>query len=158
MRYASVNAHNHYKLSRRDDLESLGYMLIHMCREGGLPWNPADGEAAVRIQKETTDEIELCDGLPIELAHFLQYVKSLDFQAKPNYDYLRQKLIAAARNLNIDLKDKLYDWTIKTVIMKNYPLFYGKILTKQYNFNINDFTNPTIFDKKGDLIVKIPDD
>ena len=47
LRYASLNAHKHRRLSRRDDLESLAYMLIHLSRDGGLPWNPADGEEAV---------------------------------------------------------------------------------------------------------------
>lgn len=39
-RYASVNSHNLLTLSRRDDIESLAYMLIHICMEGiGLPWS-----------------------------------------------------------------------------------------------------------------------
>lgn len=75
VRYASVNSHNYCSLSRRDDLESLAYMLIHLSRDGGLPWNPSDGEAAVKVQKATVDESDLCRGLPMELAEFLKYVK-----------------------------------------------------------------------------------
>ena len=47
LRYASLNAHNRLKLSRRDDLESLLYMLVHISRENGLPWDPSKGEAHV---------------------------------------------------------------------------------------------------------------
>ena len=40
LRFASSNSHNKVTLSRRDDLVSLAYMIIHLCKDGGLPWNP----------------------------------------------------------------------------------------------------------------------
>jgi casein kinase I family protein HRR25 len=91
-RYASVNAHMGIEHSRRDDMESLAYILIYFM-QGCLPWKGITiGEkrqADIGKKKSTITPEVLCDGLPAEFHLCLQYARSLGFSERPNYQYLR---------------------------------------------------------------------
>jgi serine/threonine protein kinase len=91
-RYASVNALMGIELTRRDDIESLAYILIYLMR-GSLPWQgTTKGEkrqAIVREKKLSLSPENLCDGLPIAFKKCLQYARSLEFSERPDYQYLR---------------------------------------------------------------------
>jgi len=94
-RYASINTHLGIEQSRRDDLESLGYVLMYFNR-GSLPWQGL--KAATKRQKYerisekkmSTPIEELCRGFPSEFATYLNFCRSLRFEDKPDYSYLRQ--------------------------------------------------------------------
>jgi serine/threonine protein kinase len=99
-RFASKNALLGVELSRRDDLESLAYMLIYFLH--GLPWQGIRGDskkkhAEVLQMKVSTSSRVLCDGLPTEFETFLNYVLALEFSQKPNYQYLRDLMRGAIR-------------------------------------------------------------
>ena len=70
-RYASINAMRGCEQSRRDDLESLGYVWLYFLR-GALPWQglPARTtkqkyEKILKVKIETSLE-DLCQGFPEE--------------------------------------------------------------------------------------------
>jgi len=94
-RYASINTHLGIEQSRRDDMESLGYILMYFVT-GTLPWQGL--RAATKQQKyERISEKKmatpidvLCRGAPCEFATYLNYCRSLRFEEKPDYSYLRQ--------------------------------------------------------------------
>jgi len=82
--FASINAHNFNELSRRDDLESLGYMLIYFYL-GNLIWKDYSNNEMIRVMKNniTNDET-----IPKILITFLEIVKKLEFKEIPNYELL----------------------------------------------------------------------
>lgn len=90
VRYASVNAHLGRWLSRRDDLESLGYMLLYL-HNGSLPWQGFSGDDKNMQVCETKGRLtvdSMCRGAPEELQYFLAYVRQMKFEETPDYDYL----------------------------------------------------------------------
>ena len=81
--YASINAHNYIELSRRDDMESLGYMLVFLYL-GTLPWQEVKVEN-IDIIKRLKQDITSNDKLPEILVNYIKYVRSLEYEEKPNY-------------------------------------------------------------------------
>jgi len=93
-RYASIHNHLGMEQSRRDDMESLGYVLLYLLR-GSLPWQGLKAKSKTekyrRILevKQGTRLSELCAGYPQEFAQYLQHVRRLDFEDKPAYRNLK---------------------------------------------------------------------
>ena len=120
IRYCSLNSHKGYELSRRDDLESIGYVIIYFLK-GRLPWQglaQLDKKNKIDPVKESKANItiaELCDGLPEEILNYFTYVKNLEFSDEPNYAYLYGLFINIYKRYNFKY-DNEYDWTpLKTL-------------------------------------------
>ncbi|ETO21586.1 casein kinase I isoform delta-A, partial [Reticulomyxa filosa] len=119
-RYASANTHLGYEQSRRDDLETLGYVLLYFIKQGKLPWQglkaktkQAKYSRIASVKQKTSIEV-LCEGLPQEFAQYLSYCRKLEFDEKPDYHYLRnlfRKLFQKQQFVD----DGQYDWTLKAI-------------------------------------------
>ncbi|CAA2969961.1 casein kinase 1-like protein 2 [Olea europaea var. sylvestris] len=115
-RYASMNTHLGIEQSRRDDMESLGYVLMYFLR-GSLPWQGLKAGTKKQkyekiSEKKVSTSIEaLCRGYPTEFASYFHYCRSLRFEDKPDYAYLKRLF----RDLFIREGfqfDYVFDWTI----------------------------------------------
>ncbi|KAM3515094.1 hypothetical protein MY11210_001332 [Beauveria gryllotalpidicola] len=116
-RYASINNHNGREQSWCDDLESLGYVLIYFAN-GSLPWQgfKADKDKQknekIREKKTAMSAAELCEGLPSEFARYMDYVRSLQYDDKPDYARLRRLFARLFKERGFK-HDNVYDWTEK---------------------------------------------
>jgi len=113
-RYASINTHIGIEQSRRDDLESIGYVLLYF-RNGYLPWQglkaQTKSEKYSRITdcKMLTSTQKLTEGFPEEFRIYLEYCRSLGFTDQPDYAYLRQLFRNCFRKLGY-VYDFGWDW------------------------------------------------
>lgn len=122
-RYVSINTHQGREQSRRDDLESVGYMLVYFLK-GNLPWQGFKAEtkqerySLIRAKKECTKIEELCTCLPSEFAAYLEYCRGLQFEERPDYAYLRRLFRDVYLREGFQY-DFVFDWTPR---MQREPL------------------------------------
>lgn len=102
--------------SRGDDLEALGYMMLYFMF-GSLPWQGLkaptweQNNQLVLEKKETTSVAELCGDLPQEFGMYMNYVRNLRQEDKPDYGYLRRIFRKLFRQQRFEY-DQVFDWTI----------------------------------------------
>ena len=136
-RYASINALGGCEQSRRDDLESIFYILIYFIK-GRLPWQglkadkKEDRYKKIYEIKKNIKIKELCSELPEEFESFYNYIRKLEFEQVPDYDYLKLLLKNILEKNNFII-DYYYDWDkVKPNIPKNDDIFKNN-----YNIKYN---------------------
>ncbi|GAU21189.1 hypothetical protein TSUD_11060 [Trifolium subterraneum] len=175
-RYASCNTHKGIEQSRRDDLESLGYVLLYFLR-GSLPWQGL--QAANRMQKyekicnmKFSIRVEvLCKSYPVEFASYFHYCRSLSFDQRPDYGYLKRLFRELFTSKGYEA-DYLYDWTIlkyqeiqqaKAQNLSIAPVALPTSLepvdadehTEVNDCTQNDVTKPTIYTDRPRVCMKL---
>jgi len=118
-RFASINNHLGLEQSRRDDLESVGYVLIYFLK-GSLPWQGLKARSArkkykmILEKKQAISIQQLCEGLPQQFVEYLAYCRSLKFDTKPNILYLRglfRELYTSCEYGRNSIGKLNWDWT-----------------------------------------------
>lgn len=89
--YLSIDGHERYPISRRGDLESLGYLLVQWYW-GELPWKGLkSGKEILTAKLRFWENINLTD-LHRNLKDYLIYIHDLGYDEEPDYVYLRRVL------------------------------------------------------------------
>ena len=105
--------------SRRDDLESLGYLLIDLYTQQ-LPWSNVVGKNPYEIAKKVYNLKKfvlidvLCKDLPKEMIEFISYTKSLKFEEDPNYSYLSNILKTILHKID-NINKMNFSWASNTL-------------------------------------------
>ena len=103
-RFVSIGTHLGMEQSRRDDLESLVYILAYLQR-GKLPWQGVRGNKKekyrkiMRLKQKITDR-ELSAGWPSSYRKFVSTVRALEFDEDPPYDKFIEWLMECHEELS----------------------------------------------------------
>ncbi|CAD8134370.1 unnamed protein product [Paramecium pentaurelia] len=114
-RYASIAAHKGYEIGRKDDLESLMYVIIYLIL-GKLPWQnlqiigDKDRTIVVGEVKMQTSIQQLCKDLPSPFSEYLNYLKGLKYQDQPDYELLKRIMRQCS---DTNTYDNQFEWTDK---------------------------------------------
>jgi casein kinase I family protein HRR25 len=137
--FAAINTHLGIEASRRDDLESLAYMLIYFIR-GTLPWrklrapstapvsttpdisdattpngpdayNPISATWDLIRDSKLANEPLLTVGLHPEFDVLYKYARGLEFDDLPDYEGLRRLFRGLGERMGMEYDD-IYDWTV----------------------------------------------
>ena len=159
-RYASINALSGYEQSRRDDLESIAYIIMYFIR-GSLPWqglkvnNKDERYKKIGEKKRDTSAKDLCSGFPFEFETFVSYTRNLEFTEVPDYNYLRNLLKNIIKKSGSTI-DFFYDWCTKKPDIKSNDIIFTNDYKIKYNSSnewLNNFTP-----HKDDLDEKVNED
>ena len=119
-RYCSINALRGAEQSRRDDLESLFYVILYFFR-GSVPWQnlkiKSRSERFNKINeiKKKIDYKYLCKNLPEEVYNFGVYVKNLKFEQEPNYKYMKKLFYLILSKIK-EIDDDKFSWINQNII------------------------------------------
>ena len=140
-RYSSINALEGGTQSRRDDLESLGYLLLYLVL-GRLPWqgnlshSKEDKYYKIKQIKRNTTAEQLCQGLPQQFVKYVIYTRNLLYEEDPDYNYLKYLFLSVLKEYNWNF-DYYYDWD-------QIGLTVSEIKDKEKDNNINKEINKTL--------------
>ncbi|KZT36075.1 casein kinase 1, epsilon, partial [Sistotremastrum suecicum HHB10207 ss-3] len=114
-RYSSQASFLGHEQGRKDDLESLGFILVWLLT-GSLPWKGILAPSIpLKIQKmgqmKAAECIpKICENCPEEFLTYLRYCRSLEFASTPDYHMLRG-LFGQIMEKEGWQYDGLFDWS-----------------------------------------------
>ncbi|TNV83791.1 hypothetical protein FGO68_gene3284 [Halteria grandinella] len=113
--YGSINALKEYTLSRRDDLESLGYSIMTLIDKNSVPWIKMSKMKDILISKVEFLKRRNVEPKFLTIQRYLRMVSSLRYEEEP--EYLQYKYYV----LNLDQGENEYlnsfaEKALKTII------------------------------------------
>ncbi|CAD8078536.1 unnamed protein product [Paramecium primaurelia] len=103
--------------SPKDDLESLGFILMYFLKNGDMFKIKETGSKTKHIEEQKLRMIpeKFCKDMPIEFLQYFQFIRLTNVQQYPlsDYEFLKKLFRNIFQQLNINEKEFQYDWLKK---------------------------------------------
>ena len=115
--FSSINSMNGIKIYKKDDLESLGYLLLFLLK-GGLPWELLAFNLDITNEEKTREIFQikkyhpldiLYEGIPEEFKLYINYIKNLPVNHEIDYNYCFNLFYSVFKKNNI-INDGIFSW------------------------------------------------
>ena len=142
--FSSINSMKGIKIYKKDDLESLGYLLLFLLK-GGLPWELLAFNLDITNEEKTREIFQikkyhpldlLYEGIPEEFKLYINYIKNLPVNHEIDYNYCFNLFYSVFKKNNI-INDGIFSWyqekrTNKNLIKDRIKSYFE--FTKQKKF------------------------
>ena len=165
-RYCSINALRGAEQSRRDDIESLFYVIIYFFK-GSLPWQNLKIKSRterfnkINQMKKKIDYKDLCKNLPEEIYNLGIYIKNLKFEEEPNYNYMQKLFYSILTKIREENDDKFSWIKFNFNNSQNYSQSHKNIFKQKTSFHkrlyekISNSLEKKLFYKKNNKIISL---
>ncbi|EYC01898.1 hypothetical protein Y032_0103g3525 [Ancylostoma ceylanicum] len=114
IRFASLSCHKNAEMGPKDDCESWYYLLLDIAVPKGIIWRSINDKNEVlkvkeQLRKEKRETALGAMKCKEELGKVLDYIDSLKYHDRVDYDFIYKMLTQAAKTEGGDINDP-YDW------------------------------------------------
>lgn len=134
LKYASINVHKMIEPTRRDDVISWFYSFVELYK-GKLPWKDVRDHSLSMSCKQTISSEKLCSGMPTQFQTIYEVIKDIEFDAEPNYQYIKDQLKSAMRQHGVN-STTYYDWDVQRSFIGQltpYPELFDRTTSETSN-------------------------
>ncbi|CAD8088486.1 unnamed protein product [Paramecium primaurelia] len=124
-KFSSLNQHLGLTASPKDDLESLGFILMYFLKNGDMFKVKETVSKSKQMEEQKLRMIpeKFCKDMPIEFLQYFQFVRLTNVQQYPlsDYEFLKKFFRSILQQLNINEKEFQYDWLKKMNLQSQQP-------------------------------------
>ena len=154
--FLSLNVLKGIEQTRKDELESLGLVIIYLYK-GYLPWSNYKFKdifqalEKIKAIKENLSMKQLCHGLPIEMFEYMNYIKNMNFEDTPDYRYLQSLFLNVLKKIG-EKNDLFFSWVDKSIVPKKLTSrSNSRSIQKLYNDILRSHSSKKIINSNTDV-------
>ena len=154
--FLSLNVLKGIEQTRKDELESLGLVIIYLYK-GYLPWSNYKFKdifqalEKIKAIKENLSMKQLCHGLPIQMFEYMNYIKNMNFEDTPDYRYLQSLFLNILKKIG-EKNDLFFSWVDKSIVPKKLTSrSNSRSIQKLYNDILRSHSSKKIINSNTDV-------